>query len=765
MNRSERRRQKKKSRSTASTLPMRTDSVAPSEVSEQMQSLIAAGKTAHASGDLEKAIQTYSHILSIDPKQPTALYLLGIVFLQSGKNEQAIEFIRRSLSVFPNNPEANNNLGVALNATGKTEEAATSYRQAITLKPDYTAAYKNLGALLASNNKLDNGLDCYRQAVSLAPSLFEGHKAIGDILFKQHKYDEALDSYFTALALNRSDADVLTSAGNALQFLSRNLEALNFHSQAINLAPDHDRHWIAFSDCISAMSFASTDDNLESSLLRLLEKRILQPAPLMFPIISALKHRKDLAHLLDNSNEISTADPLFVSCINSLAQSQLFMRLMTMVPIADLRVERLLTATRSALLQAAINNSTSENHIDFLAALAQQCFINEYAYSTTDEELQHVDDLSHKINQLFEQDQTVSPDLWLIVGCYLPLKDLPWIEQLSLHADDKELGLVYSLQVTAPATEKQLSKTIPQLTEIADATSQSVRSQYEENPYPRWIYTANITPKPIKDVLCGAPLSLNLDNYDTPKNLDTLVAGCGTGQHALQAAARFTNTKLTAVDLSLSSLSYAKRKTQEMGIDNIEYIQGDILELDKIGKQFDVIECGGVLHHMAEPLKGWEVLVRLLRSGGLMKIGLYSERGRPDIIAAREFIAKGGYGSSTSEMRRCREDIIAAAEQGNQALIQLCRRSDFYSLSPCRDLIFHVQEHRFTIPEIAKALKSLGLDFLGFETPNPQPLVRFRKQNPSYPKSLELARWDRFEERYPDTFRGMYQFWCRKTAR
>ena len=70
------------------------------------------------------------------------------------------------------------------------------------------------------------------------------------------------------------------------------------------------------------------------------------------------------------------------------------------------------------------------------------------------------------------------------------------------------------------------------------------------------------------------------------------------------------------MDLSLSSLSYAKRKTQELGINNIEYMQGDILKLDQLEREFDIIECMGVLHHMDDPLAGWKVLVGKLRADG-----------------------------------------------------------------------------------------------------------------------------------------------------
>ena len=154
---------------------------------------------------------------------------------------------------------------------------------------------------------------------------------------------------------------------------------------------------------------------------------------------------------------------------------------------------------------------------------------------------------------------------------------------------------------------------------------------------------------------------------------------------------------MLAVDLSLSSLTYALRKTKELDFSNIEYAQADIMELGNLGRQFDLIECAGVLHHLDDPLAGWRILVNLLRPGGLMKIGLYSETARQDIISGRSLVAEKGYTASPEDIRRCRQDIIAMAEDGNRKMEEICNKRDFFNLSNCRDLLFHVREHRFTL--------------------------------------------------------------------
>ena len=89
--------------------------------------------------------------------------------------------------------------------------------------------------------------------------------------------------------------------------------------------------------------------------------------------------------------------------------------------------------------------------------------------------------------------------------------------------------------------------------------------------------------------------------------------------------------------------------------------------------------------------------------------------------------------------------------------------SDFYSLSSCRDLCFHTQEHRFTIKQLKETLQSNELVFLGFALP--QPLKALYKQCfPEDKLQINLQNWEKFEEKYPTTFAGMYQFWVSKTV-
>jgi len=158
------------------------------------------------------------------------------------------------------------------------------------------------------------------------------------------------------------------------------------------------------------------------------------------------------------------------------------------------------------------------------------------------------------------------------------------------------------------------------------------------------------------------------------------------------------------------------------------------------------------LHHLADPWSGWRALLPLLRPGGLMRIGLYSERGRATIVEARRFIAEHGYAATAADIRRSRQELVAK-------LPALTRYPDFFSISGCRDLLFHVQEHRLGLPQIKEFLDREGLAFIGFEL-DARTLQEYRARYPHDASMTNLELWNAFEGDRPETFAAMYQFWC-----
>ena len=98
----------------------------------------------------------------------------------------------------------------------------------------------------------------------------------------------------------------------------------------------------------------------------------------------------------------------------------------------------------------------------------------------------------------------------------------------------------------------------------------------------------------------------------------------------------------------------------------------------------------------------------------------------------------------------------------NPSLQSVALSRDFYSTSVVRDLLFHVQVHLFTMPQISKILEDFNLQFLGFLNPDPLIKKKFLNLFPKDEQNTSLDNWHQFEIDNPDTFINMYQFWVRK---
>jgi hypothetical protein len=153
---------------------------------------------------------------------------------------------------------------------------------------------------------------------------------------------------------------------------------------------------------------------------------------------------------------------------------------------------------------------------------------------------------------------------------------------------------------------------------------------------------------------------------------------------------------------------------------------------------------------MADPFAAWRLLLSLLRPNGLMLIGLYSEHARRGFTATRNALAERGFGPTPAGIRAGRQDLISRNQAPESA--------DFYSMSGCRDLLFHFVEHRHTIPQIKAFLAQNRLNFLGFGL-NSEILRQFQLRYGDPAACTDLDRWHEFELSHPRTFIAMYHLW------
>lgn len=302
------------------------------------------------------------------------------------------------------------------------------------------------------------------------------------------------------------------------------------------------------------------------------------------------------------------------------------------------------------------------------------------------------------------------------------------------------------------AEERALAAAVPSLGDSGDAVSQAVRDQYEANPYPRWRAPAARRRLSIAQHLAG---------LDAPQAepLEVLVAGCGTGFEPIDLARMDPSLAITALDLSAASLAYGKRMAGVLGVEAVRFVQGDILDVAQLGQRFGLVNCTGVLHHMERPQDGLAALAAVARPGGVLRLALYSERARAWVAEAHRVIAAHGWDASAAGIRAFRAHVLSLPP--DQPLARLRESDDFYTLSGCRDLCFHVREHCYRLPAIGDMLAGAGLELLMLDA-TPEAQGYFTRFFGTGGDRRNLSLWDQLEATIPHLFAGMFHFWLRK---
>jgi 2-polyprenyl-3-methyl-5-hydroxy-6-metoxy-1,4-benzoquinol methylase len=519
---------------------------------------------------------------------------------------------------------------------------------------------------------------------------------------------------------------------------------------------------------------------LEANVLRYLSFENVDHSLLRNLITTLLHHKFQI-------NEASTPlefeqianDPLLLSSLNRFY-------------FCDALLERLFISLRQTLLFNTVQDMTiPSTHLALAHDMAVQTQLNEYVWPITQNEQDIITGLEKLLLQVTENTQwqldDIAPAL-LILAQYKDLSKTPLASILASKAVKRALKTSYLNDIVDYAIntrdqEIELAKNLPYWSHTHPSNNESdnkssnesnnesnrqnsvsfkVRAQYEENPYPRWKDMGFNTAGSYQQALLKNFPELNLSHWQGKKKLNVLVAGCGTGRQAIRLASYFNDLNIIAIDLSGRSLAYAKQQASKYKVENIQFIQADILEFSDFPILFDVIECSGVLHHMEDPEQGLQSLQRLLSPTGVMKIALYSETARKQVISFRKLMAHNKQQSGQDlDQRLLRQALLMNQIPGDWG--DIINSNDFFSMSNCRDLIFHAQEQQFTPNTISNLLTNNQLDFIGMlATTSAQQAFKTTIGKLNGHNTLE--NWDKVEQRQQDIFSGMYQFYCRKQS-
>jgi SAM-dependent methyltransferase len=192
-------------------------------------------------------------------------------------------------------------------------------------------------------------------------------------------------------------------------------------------------------------------------------------------------------------------------------------------------------------------------------------------------------------------------------------------------------------------------------------------------------------------------------------NQEILVAGCGTSQ-AARYALREPDARITAIDVSESSLHHTRKLQQKYELGNLELHHLSILDVQTLRKTFDHIVCTGVLHHLADPDLGLQSLRNVLKREGAMQIMVYASYGRAGIYMLQEYCRLLGITPSDQELQDL-SSTLNRLPKDHPLTHLLHKGKDFRDPHALADALLHPQDRAFRVPQIYEWLEKCGMSF------------------------------------------------------
>jgi tetratricopeptide (TPR) repeat protein len=164
------------------------------------------GESLIATGQRQKAIETFASIIQKDATFSPAYQRLASIYTSKGEDDSALSLYRKLVEIEPSSTQAHLELALLLEKKGQFEESIEEYKKVLSLSP------KSTGAVIASNNlawtlatkhgNTTEALALAQKAKELAPNLAGVRDTLGWIYYLNGQYTEALKELHQATKLD-----------------------------------------------------------------------------------------------------------------------------------------------------------------------------------------------------------------------------------------------------------------------------------------------------------------------------------------------------------------------------------------------------------------------------------------------------------------------------------------------------------------------------------------------------------------------------------
>jgi len=168
------------------------------------------------------------------------------------------------------------------------------------------------------------------------------------------------------------------------------------------------------------------------------------------------------------------------------------------------------------------------------------------------------------------------------------------------------------------------------------------------------------------------------------------------------------DARVTAIDVSETSLRHTRDLQQKHDIRNLQLHRLAIERIGELGETFDQIVCTGVLHHLNDPDAGLRALRDILAVDGAMHIMVYAPYGRAGIYMMQDYCRLLGIGVRDEDLADLAETVQALPIDHPIASV-VKRAKDFVRPDALADALLNPRDRAYSVPQIYDWLELCGL--------------------------------------------------------
>ena len=191
----------------------------------------------------DKAVESYTAAVNLDPKSIDARRKLGEAYANYGETALALDEFAKIIEIDPDYSHAHNYRGFLYNNQEKWEEAAREYESSLKIDPDNLYTLNHLGLMYNMMNRTEDAKNVLQKAVELDPEMDDPesgntHNYLGLVYQSEGKYEEAIAEFHKVLEHFPIDTAAHNYLGTVYENTEQYRDATKEYNETLKIDPE-----------------------------------------------------------------------------------------------------------------------------------------------------------------------------------------------------------------------------------------------------------------------------------------------------------------------------------------------------------------------------------------------------------------------------------------------------------------------------------------------------------------------------------------------